>query len=406
MSIKLKDNKRKALKSTMCIEQAQVISEIIKQLKQATSEKKCLSCGCLHDSLATIERAFVERDTPGELDNSMRSAKTRLLQRQYDCLGCKVCYPAIAINELNKISDNQAQNFDACSSEEVKERVGWPPLPGNYNVLRYRAPVAICTLTNDSLRNRLAKKAGQEIALVGTLQTENLGIERILSNVLGNPNIRFIVVCGADSRPGVGHLPGQSLIALANAGLDKQGRIIGAKGKRPVIRNLSKKVVEHFRKTVDVINLIGTTNTQLILKQARACAERYPGPAKPLIYKRSATTMKGYINKRMIPDPSGYFVIYVDKAQGLLCLEHYSNDGILDILIEGQTAAELYLTAIDKGLISRLDHAAYIGQELTRAEQVLKSKRVYVQDSAPEHISNFLQKKHCGCDSTCQEMLR
>ena len=52
--------------------------------------------------------------------------------------------------------------------------------------------------------------------------------------VLADPFIRFVVVCGADSRQMVGHLPGQSLIALAHQGTNAERRIIGAKGKRPV----------------------------------------------------------------------------------------------------------------------------------------------------------------------------
>ena len=55
-----------------------------------------------------------------------------------------------------------------------------------------------------------------EVAIVGTLHTENLGIERLVSNVLANPHIRFVIVCGPDSRQAIGHLPGQSLVALAS----------------------------------------------------------------------------------------------------------------------------------------------------------------------------------------------
>jgi tetrahydromethanopterin S-methyltransferase subunit A len=44
----------------------------------------------------------------------------------------------------------------------------------------------------------IAREAGPELAITGTLQTENLGIERLIPNVLANPNIRFLVVCGAE----------------------------------------------------------------------------------------------------------------------------------------------------------------------------------------------------------------
>ena len=67
------------------------------------------------------------------------------------------------------------------------------------------------------------------------------GIERLILNVLGNPNIGFVVVCGADSHGAIGHLPGQSLVALTGSGVDDNATIIGAKAKRPVLQNLSRE---------------------------------------------------------------------------------------------------------------------------------------------------------------------
>lgn len=46
-------------------------------------------------------------------------------------------------------------------------------------------------------------------------------------------------------------------MALSRNGLDERQRIIGAKGKRPVLRNLGKAAFEHFRRTREVIDLVG-----------------------------------------------------------------------------------------------------------------------------------------------------
>ncbi len=48
--------------------------------------------------------------------------------------------------------------------------------------------------------------AGASIS--GPLHTENLGIEKVIANVVSNPNIRFLVVCGAEVQ---GHITGQSI---------------------------------------------------------------------------------------------------------------------------------------------------------------------------------------------------
>lgn len=45
---------------------------------------------------------------------------------------------------------------------------------------------------------------------------------------------------------------GHPVIREAVSGLDGLGRIIGVKGKRPVIRNIPREAVDHFRCTVYV----------------------------------------------------------------------------------------------------------------------------------------------------------
>jgi tetrahydromethanopterin S-methyltransferase subunit A len=99
----------------------------------------------------------------------------------------------------------------------------------------------------------------------------------------------------------------------------------------------------------------------------------------------------------MSSDKAGYFVVYPDRARRVLLLEHYRNDGVLDVVIEGRAAAELYYPAIEQGLISRLDHAAYLGRELARAERALESGAPYVQDAAPERQATT--GRGCGCSN-------
>lgn len=67
-------------------------------------------------------------------------------------------------------------------------------------------------------------------------------------------------------------------------------------------------------------------------------------------------------------------------------LEHYSNEGALDRVLEDATSIALYSTVIEAGLVSRLGHAAYLGRELARAEHALLTRTDYVQDHAPGQI--------------------
>lgn len=369
--------------------------EAATQIQRAANAKKCWTCGCFHGTVSAIERAFPGSKRPDELVHALQAARARLEGVRYDCLGCEVCYPALAANALS-----HAMNIDSCPTEKVVERPGWPPLPGTYRVLRYSASVAVCTLADEPLARAVAESMSHEIAIVGTLLTENLGIERLVLNVLANPHIRFLVLCGADSHQAIGHLPGQSLVALGKNGVDERQRICGAAGKRPVLRNLARPAIDHFRETVTVIDLVGTSDPHSIAEHVRTCVHIAPGPAVPFDHERTIHPTAGWLPHRMTPDPAGYFVVYADPARGI-SLEHYRNDGLLDNVIEGRSAAELYIPAIEQSLVTRLDHAAYLGRELGRAEIALRTGQPYIQDAAPER-----PLEGCGCATSCKEVLQ
>ena len=201
-----------------------------------------------------------------------------------------------------------------------------------------------------------------------------------------------MVVCGADSQKLIGHLPGQSLIALAREGINGNRRIINAKGKRPVLRNLEPAAVDHFRSTIEVIDLVGVSELEPIKAAVRSCVERNPGPCEPFSSNAVVVPITGKVPEKMVSDPAGYFVIFIDRLRDLLNVEHYNNNGVLTMVIEGHYAAEVYMTAIQHELLSRLDHAAYFGRELARAEHAMLSGEPYVQDAAPEQCS-----PQCAC---------
>jgi tetrahydromethanopterin S-methyltransferase subunit A len=378
------------------------LKEALQRYHEAMAAEKCRACGCFHNLVQALEKAFPAGQGPEELRELTEAAKQCLVPRRYDCLGCEVCLPPLVLHALGQAWGEAVADLEACPSEPVLERRGWPPLPGDYRVLRYQAPVAVCTLTDAALAATVVQQAGPEIAVVGTLHTENLGIERLIQNVLANPHLRFVIVCGPDSRQAVGHYPGQALVALAGHGMDGRQRIVGARGRRPFLKNLSPEAVSHFRGVVEVIDLIGETDALQVLGEAKRCAGRNPGPGRPYADSRIVEPVPGYLPGRMVSDPAGYFVIYVDRERMRLSLEHYRNDGLLDTVIEGGTAAELCTPALDRGLISRLDHAAYLGRELARAEYSLHSGEPFVQAAAPE-LATPLTLISFPCGPTCRE---
>lgn len=105
-------------------------------------------------------------------------------------------------------------------------------------------------------------------------------------------------------------------------------------------------------------------------------------------------------------DPSGYFIIYIDREARLICAEHYTNainekglavdpetgepfpcTGSLKrtptTVFKGRTAKELGIKITEETQpcpISCLDHALYLGREFVRAEIALRSGEDYIQD--------------------------
>ncbi|MHB1291267.1 MAG: DUF4346 domain-containing protein, partial [Sulfuricella sp.] len=271
-----------------------------------------------------------------------------------------------------------------------------------YRVLRFQAPVAVCTLNSDDLVARLAMARPAGMAIVGSLHTENLGIEHLIRNLLPNPNVRFLVVCGEDTRKAIGHLPGQSLVSLMREGLEESGRIRSAQGKRPVIKNVGHEQVEAFRRRLQVVDMIGTTDIEAIAGKVAELAANDPGPSEEIVAATASVPIQQAVEPaHLIADPNGYVVIYPDRRRRLLVLEHYANTGVLTRVIEGATSTALYGAVIAQDLISRLDHAAYLGRELARAEYALATGDAYVQDRAPGDeeatASACAAGASCGC---------
>ncbi len=69
------------------------------------------------------------------------------------------------------------------------------------------------------------------------------------------------------------------------------------------------------------------------------------------------------------------------SENNLVVVEHYDYHDRLLHIIEGEDARSLCATILELGLVSQLDHAAYLGRELMRAELSIRYGLPFVQDS-------------------------
>lgn len=152
-----------------------------------------------------------------------------------------------------------------------------------------------------------------------------------------------------------------------------------------------------------------TRRGQSLAPGPRPCARthRYANPSAdvtsglPALHK----DLDDRLSNRWIDlDPAGYFIITVDHDKQVILAEHYFNlingaglacdpetgepigcSGAVQsaaAVYTGSTAKQLSVELIEKrkNLVTRLDHANYLGRELQRAEYALLSGSQYVQD--------------------------
>jgi dihydropteroate synthase-like protein len=82
-------------------------------------------------------------------------------------------------------------------------------------------------------------------------------------------------------------------------------------------------------------------------------------------------------------DAVGYFTFHIDRQERLLVVRHYASgsSGQPTIELKGATAQQLIDAILARDLVSQLDHAAYVGRELMKAELALVTGRPYIQEA-------------------------
>ncbi|MGQ9617191.1 MAG: tetrahydromethanopterin S-methyltransferase subunit A [Spirochaetota bacterium] len=156
----------------------------------------------------------------------------------------------------------------------------YPPEEGRYIRGNDYSPVAvviILTHDEDKIPPEIEKlvRTGAELgaALSGTVQTPNIGIEKIICNVVANPNIRYIILSGPESE---GHKTGDALKSLFKNGVDEKKRIIGTEAKHPLLYNLPIEFIQRFLEQVSLVDLQFKGTPETIRKAVWSCYQENP----------------------------------------------------------------------------------------------------------------------------------
>ena len=170
--------------------------------------------------------------------------------------------------------------------------------------------------------------------------------------------------------------------AQAN-GLDDKKRIIGAKGKRPFIKNVGAEHVRVFREQVELVTMIGEHGIGKIAEAVQNLHGCGTPAFSGAVSDVAVETVRAKEPQFYKSDPAGFLVVYPNRQAKTLVVEHYTTNGVLGCVVEGKTPTAVYGEVVKRGLVSQFDHAAYLGRELATAERSLQTGEPYVQDRAP-----------------------
>jgi len=147
---------------------------------------------------------------------------------------------------------------------------GWPIAKGDFHSGDANSCVAVVTM-GSHLDEQGICDAGA--ALCGSCKTENLGLEKVIANIISNPNIRFVLTCGTEVK---GHLSGQTFQALHANGVEG-GKVVGSKGAIPFIENLDDAAIKRFQAQVEVVDIMETEDLGAIKAKIAELAGKDPG---------------------------------------------------------------------------------------------------------------------------------
>ncbi len=164
--------------------------------------------------------------------------------------------------------------------KKIEPSPGYPPEEGRYLRGNDYSPVAVLIILihpDDKIPPGIETlvRTGVEsgAALSGTLQTENIGLEKLICNIVANPNIRYLILAGPESP---GHFTGEALIALFKNGIDQKKRIMGTKSPAPYLFNIPAEDVERFREQVTLVNLLNEGDPDVIRQAVWSCYQEKP----------------------------------------------------------------------------------------------------------------------------------
>lgn len=131
------------------------------------------------------------------------------------------------------------------------------------------SPIAVATLASDYDKFHL-----EGYAIIGSVFTENLGVQLAITNMLKCPNIRYLILCGKESQ----HMAGDAFKSLYHNGAARIGtyrRIVGCKSPLPFVDDIPEWAIDEYQENIKLIDMIGIEDEPSIQKKIDECIDEY-----------------------------------------------------------------------------------------------------------------------------------
>lgn len=198
----------------------------------------------------------------------------------------------------------------------------WPVEPGVFYLGNKYHPCAVLVPLDDELGQTILKHViDMGVAIAGFCKTANIGLEKVVCNILANPNIRYIIVAGHENP---GHKSGKAIVMLHRYGVDPKTRRILCGPDTPCrdiptgyLLNIPIEAIERFRRQVQVLDLIvdgkDVTEENVLELTCRAVYATVQEPKNKIVL-----TVKGQTYELFDPgafDKKPYIVTIFEKLQ-------------------------------------------------------------------------------------------
>jgi len=254
----------------------------------------------------------------------------------------------------------------------------WPFVPGRYHVIDAMAPVIVVMPDNDTLAETLAALSVQGLCMISPACRSVSDVEKLIRNVEANLAVHSIILAGGEDGKEYPAVEALCAIFDDDEGISDKARRI-AHGTRGKLKAFDFAALQ---KRVDVVNMLDCTEVDKIVAGVIKHGSEGQRPDAGFVVQGYDTTLgiqrviaPTSIAHEYHPDKAGRFVIGTDDQS--IVIEHYNSKGELLRLIQGESARDLCIMLIRNGWISRLDHAAYLGRELTLAEIAVQQGEPY-----------------------------